>query len=375
MFRSKEFSRPQLIACLLAVGLLWFAGCSGRTGEMRPGDMARIQGAGATFPYPLYQKWLSEYGKLNSNIRIDYQSLGSGAGIKQIRARTIDFGASDAPMNDEDLQKTSGKLLHIPTVLGAVVVTYNLPGIDKPLLFSPAVLADIFLGKIKRWDDARIKAENPEVNLPAHDLIVVHRSDGSGTSAVFTEYLSKISPEWKEKVGAGTSPNWPVGLGGKGNEGVSGQVKQTPHTIGYVEYAYAAQNKLPIALLKNRAGNIVQPTLESVTAAAAESVATTPDDLRVSITDAAGANAYPISSYTYILVYQDQTNAAKGKSLVDFLWWALHDGKQFVEALHYAPLPAEIAKRAEAQLESMTANGKPLRNQPEVTAKQRPGNS
>ncbi|MEJ7712299.1 MAG: phosphate ABC transporter substrate-binding protein PstS [Pyrinomonadaceae bacterium] len=354
--------------CLLVVSLPLF-GCSGnREGSSggdnpQPGAVARVQGAGATFPNPLYQKWLSEYGKLNDNIRIDYQSIGSGGGIKQIQARTVDFGATDVPMSDEDLQKTQGKLLHIPTVAGAVVITYNVPGIEKPLHFSSEVLADIFLGKIKRWDDARLKADNPGVNLPAENITVVHRSDGSGTSAVFTDYLSKISPEWKQKVGSGASPNWPTGLGGKGNEGVAGQVKQTPHTIGYVEYIYAAQNKLPIGLIKNRAGNIVEPTLEAVTAAAAESVASTPEDLRVSITDASGAGAYPISSYTYMLVYQDQKDAVKGKALIDFLWWALHDGEKFAVELKYAPLPAEIVKKAEAQINSITSGGKPLRGQ------------
>jgi phosphate transport system substrate-binding protein len=321
----------------------------------------RLQGAGATFPNPLYQKWLSEYGKLNPNVRMDYQSIGSGGGIKQIKEQTIDFGASDAPMKDEDLKSAPGEILHIPTVLGAVVLTYNLQGVPQRLRFSHDVIADIFLGKIKRWDDARIKADNEGVNLPATDITVVHRSDGSGTSAVFTDYLSKVSNEWKEKVGSGTSPNWPVGLGGKGNEGVTGQVKQTPNTIGYVELAYAVQNKLPVGIIKNKSGQFIEPTLEAVTAAAAESVATTPEDLRVSITDAAGAGAYPISSYTYILAYKDQKDAAKGKALVDFLWWGIHDGEKFAAAMQYAPLPPEIVKRAEAKIDSITSGGKPLR--------------
>jgi phosphate transport system substrate-binding protein len=341
--------------------------CSGERGGAGPGGGApaggtvRLQGAGATFPNPLYQKWLSEYGKANSAIRIDYQSIGSGGGIKQIKEQTVDFGATDAPMKDEDMKSAPGELLHIPTVLGAVVITYNLQGVTQPLRFSPDVIADIFLGKVKRWDDPRIKADNPGVNLPAADITVVHRSDGSGTSAVFTDYLSKVSPEWKEKVGSGTSPNWPVGLGGKGNEGVTGQVKQTPNTIGYVELAYAVQNKLPVALVKNASGNFVEPSLEAVTAAAAESLPTTPPDLRVSITNAGGANAYPISSYTYILAYKDQKNAAKGKALVDFLWWGIHDGEAFAKDLQYAPLPAEIVRRAEAQINSITSGGRPLR--------------
>ncbi|MFS8084012.1 MAG: phosphate ABC transporter substrate-binding protein PstS, partial [Acidobacteriota bacterium] len=251
--------------------------------------------------------------------------------------------------------------LHIPTVLGAVVITYNLTGIAQPLRFAPDVIADIFLGTIKKWNDPRIKADNAAANLPDTEITVVHRSDGSGTSAVFTDYLSKLSPTWKEKVGTGTSPNWPVGIGGKGNEGVTGQVKQTPNTIGYVELAYAAQNKLPAALIKNKAGSFVEPTIDAVTAAAAGSIATTPDDLRVSITDADGATAYPISSYTYILAYKAQTDATKGKTLVDFLWWGIHDGEKFAKDLQYAPLPAEIVKRAEAKINSITSEGKPLR--------------
>jgi phosphate transport system substrate-binding protein len=328
--------------------------CGGSSSEIR------LQGAGATFPNPLYQKWLSEYGKAHPNIKIDYQSIGSGGGIKQIQARTVDFGASDSPMKDEDLKAAPAEILHIPTVLGAVVITYNLSGVSQPLRFSPDVVADIFLGKIKKWSDARIKTDNANATLPDADITVVHRSDGSGTSAVFTDYLSKVSPEWKEKVGAGTSPNWPVGIGGKGNEGVTGQVKQTPNTIGYVELAYAVQNKLPVALLKNKSGNFIEPSIDAVTAAAAGALATTPEDLRVSITDSAGATAYPISSYTYVLAYKNQSDEAKGKALVDFLWWGIHDGESFAKDLQYAPLPAEIVKRAEAKINSITANGKSL---------------
>jgi phosphate transport system substrate-binding protein len=339
--------------------------CSGERGSAGPGGAAggavRLQGAGATFPNPLYQKWVSEYGKSHPDVRIDYQSIGSGGGIKQIKEQTVDFGATDSPMKDEDLKSAPGEILHIPTVLGAVVVTYNLQGVTQPLRFSPDVIADIFLGKVKRWDDPRIKADNPGATLPAADITVVHRSDGSGTSAVFTDYLQKVSPEWKEKVGSGTSPNWPVGLGGKGNEGVTGQVKQTPNTIGYVELAYAGQNKLPVALIKNASGNFVEPSLDAVTAAAAESLPTTPEHLRVSITNGGGANAYPISSYTYILAYKNQKDAGKGKALVDFLWWGIHDGEAFAKDLQYAPLPAEIVKRAEAQINSITSGGKPLR--------------
>jgi phosphate transport system substrate-binding protein len=321
----------------------------------------RLQGAGATFPNPLYQKWLSEYGKAHANVKIDYQSIGSGGGIKQIQSRTVDFGASDSPMKDEDLKAAPGEILHIPTVLGAVVITYNLSGVSQSLRFSPDVVADIFLGKVRKWSDARIKADNPNATLPDAEITVVHRSDGSGTSAVFTDYLSKVSPEWKERVGAGTSPNWPVGIGGKGNEGVTGQVKQTPNTIGYVELAYAVQNKLPVALLRNKSGNFIEPAIDTVTAAASGSLAATPEDLRVSITDSAGATAYPISSYTYILAYKNQSDEAKGKALVDFLWWGIHDGESFAKDLLYAPLPAEIVKRAEVKISSITANGKALR--------------
>jgi len=339
-----------------------FGACSpGNTPSTGSGGQINLQGAGATFPNPLYQKWLSEYGKLHPNVRIDYQSIGSGGGIKQIQALTVDFGASDSPMKDEDLKAAPGPILHIPTVLGAVVLTYNLTGINEPLRFSPEVIADIFLGKIKNWNDARIKADNPRANLSGSDITVVHRSDSSGTSAVFTDYLSKVSSEWKEKVGSGPAVSWPVGVGGKGNEAVTGQIKNTPNTIGYVELAYAAQNKLPVASIKNQAGEFIQPTLDAVTAAAAESLATTPEDLRVSITNAAGKGAYPISSYTYILVYKEQKDAAKGKALVDFLWWGIHDGESYARDLQYAPLPKEIVTRAEAKINAITFGGKPLR--------------
>jgi phosphate transport system substrate-binding protein len=341
-----------VVLSLLAV----LAGCKGSGG----GGAVFLHGAGATFPNPLYQKWMSEYGKLHPNVKIDYQSIGSGGGIKQIQSQTVDFGASDSPMKDEDLKAAPGEILHIPTVLGAVVLTYNVPGVSQQLHFAPDVITDIFLGKVKKWNDARLGKDNPGVTLPATDVVVVHRSDGSGTSAVFTEYLSKVSSEWKEKVGTGTSPNWPVGIGGKGNEGVTGQVKNTPNTIGYVELAYATQNNLPVALIKNKGGEFVSPTFNTVIAAAAESLSVTPEDLRVSITDPNGKAAYPISSYTYILVYKEQKDAAKGKALADFLWWGIHDGEQHAKDLLYAPLPPEIVKRAEAKIKSMTAGGTTL---------------
>jgi len=342
---------------LLTILTSSFVACTGSGG----GGEIRLQGAGATFPNPLYQKWLSEYGKQNANIKIDYQSIGSGGGIKQIQARTVDFGASDAPMTDAELKASPAELIHIPTVLGAVVITYNLQGIAKPLRFSPDVIADIFLGKITKWNDARIKADNADANLRSADITVVHRAEASGTSFVFTDYLAKVSADWKQKVGADKSPNWPVGQGGKGNEGVTGQIKQQPNTIGYVELAYAVQNKLPVALIKNAGGNFVEPSIDAVTAAAAASATTTPDDLRVSITNANGATAYPISSYTYVLVYRQQTDATKGKAVVDFLWWGIHDGEKFANDLQYAPLPDEIVKRAEAKIKSITAGGKALR--------------
>src|SRR3989442_283466 len=319
----KIITRGKITLALISLAALAIASCSGN-----PGSEIRLQGAGATFPNPLYQKWLSEYGKLHPNIKIDYQSIGSGGGIKEIQVRTIDFGASDSRMKDEDLKAAPGEILHVPTVLGAVVITYTLSGVSQPLHFSPDVVADIFMGKIKKWNDARIKADNADANLSDTDITVVHRSDGSGTSAVFTDYLSKISAEWKEKVGAGTSPNWPVGIGGKGNEGVTGQVKQTPNTIGYVELAYAVQNNLPTAPIKNKAGNFIEPTIDAVTAAAARSVATTPEELRVSITDAGGANPQSVFSYNYLLAHKNQTDATKKQGLGEFPLFGDHDREE-----------------------------------------------
>ena len=349
-------SISKITALAIAFLSVLLPGCSGGSN-----NEVRLQGAGATFPNPLYQKWLSEYGKTHASIKIDYQSIGSGGGIKQIQARTVDFGASDAPMTDAEMSASPAELIHIPTVLGAVVITYNLQGISSPLRFSPDVIADVFLGKITKWNDARIKADNADANLPEADITVVHRAESSGTSFVFSDYLSKVSADWKQKVGADKSPSWPVGQGGKGNEGVTGQIKQQPNTIGYVELAYAVQNKLPVGLIKNASGNFVDPSIEAVTAAAAGAAASTPEDLRVSITNANGANAYPISSYTYILVYKAQADATKGKALVDFLWWGIHDGESFARDLQYAPLPSEIVKRAEQKINSVAANGKPLR--------------
>ncbi|HEY9284807.1 MAG TPA: phosphate ABC transporter substrate-binding protein PstS [Pyrinomonadaceae bacterium] len=351
-----------LASLLCALALASACGPRGAGGPAGGGAQARVQGAGATFPAPLYFKWANEYKKINAAAAIDYQSTGSGAGVKQFSEGTIDFGATDMAMSDDELRKVQGEVVHVPTVLGAVVLTYNLAGVSQPLKFSPETVADIFLGKIKQWNDPRIAADNAGVQLPDTQIGVVHRSDGSGTSAVFTDYLSKVSPEWKEKVGTSKSPTWPTGQGGKGNEGVTGVIKQQPNTIGYVELVYAKQNRMPVALIKNSAGNFVEPSLDAITAAAAESVATTPADLRVSITNAAGAQAYPIASYTYVLLHKEQRDAAKGKALVEFLWWGLHDGAEHARSLDYAPLPADILRQVEAKLNAISSGGKPLRS-------------
>ncbi len=320
------------------------------------GEAKQLTGAGATFPAPLYTKWFSEYEKL-TGVKVNYQSIGSGGGIKSITDRTVDFGASDAPMTDEQLKAAKGEILHVPTALGAVVPTYNLQGLPKPIKFTPETLCGIFMGKIKKWSDPALKADNPELNLPDKDIIVVHRSDGSGTTYIWTDYLSTVCPEWKEKVGKGTSVNWPVGIGAKGNEGVSGEVRQNPNSIGYVELIYALQNKLPVGWVKNKAGKFIEPTLESVTAAAAGVAARIPPDLRVSIVDAEGENSYPVSGFTYLLVYKEQTDKAKAVALTRMMWWAIHDAQQYNAGLGYAPLPAEIIKLAEAKVESITVDG------------------
>lgn len=324
------------------------------------GPEVALNGAGATFPNPLYSKWFDQYNKLYPNVKINYQSIGSGGGIQQITAKTVDFGASDAPMKDDQLKAAPAELLHIPTVMGAVVVAYNLPGVETGLRLTPDALTGVFLGEVTKWNDPKITSENPNVQLPDQDIVVVHRSDGSGTTNIFTDYLSSVSETWKSKVGKGTSVNWPVGLGGKGNEGVAGQVKQTPGGIGYVELAYATQNKLPYAFIKNQAGEFVEPTLDSTTAAAAGSASTIPDDLRVSIVNAPGSGSYPIAGYTYLLIYKEQSDAIKGKTLVDFTWWAIHDGEGFAKDLLYAPLPKEIVQKVEAKLKGITYQGKPL---------------
>ena len=301
-----------------------------------------INGAGATFPYPIYSKWFDEYAKVDPSVRFNYQSIGSGGGQKQILAQTVDFGASDGPMSDENLAKAPGKLLHIPTVAGADVVAYNLPG-NPALKFDAETIAGIFLGQIKKWNDPKITTLNPGITLADQDIVVVHRSDGSGTTYIWTDYLSKISPEWKAKVGTNTSVNWPTGIGGKGNEGVAGQIKQTPGALGYVELIYAVQNKMPYAGVKNSAGNFMKPSIESITAALA--TADIPDDFRFSITNAPGADAYPIAGATWLLVYQQQKDAAKGKKLVEFLKWAAKDGEKMAKDLQYVPMPDNLQQR------------------------------
>ncbi len=350
-------SNKVIVVLLIAI----LAGTSCFSGRRGSGDAIKIQGAGSSLVNPLMQKWVSEYGNLNPDVRIDYQSIGSGGGIKQTKERTIQFGASDLVMSTADLQSAPGEIIHVPIILGAVVLTYNLEQVNEPLRFSPSTIADIFLGKITQWNDERIQADNPGVQLPAVPLTVVHRSDGSGTSAIFTNYLSKVSPEWKEKVGEGTSPAFPVGLGGKGNEGVTGQIKQTPNTIGYIELAYAVKNKMPVAQIKNKAGNFVVPTFETVTSAAADTIDETPDDLRASITDAAGENSYPISSYVYVILYRDQPDERLGRTLVDFLTWGINEGQRYAQPLYYSPLPQEMVKRASAKIALVSHNGVSLR--------------
>ncbi|OHE78072.1 MAG: phosphate ABC transporter substrate-binding protein PstS [Verrucomicrobia bacterium RIFCSPLOWO2_12_FULL_64_8] len=309
-----------------------------------------INGAGATFPYPIYSKWFDAYVKVDPSVRFNYQSIGSGGGQKQILAETVDFGASDGPMSDGNLAKAPRKLLHIPTVAGAVVVSYNVPGLSKLKLDGPT-LADIFLGKITKWNDPRIVAQNKGASLPGQDIVVVHRSDGSGTTYIFVDYLSHVSDEWKSKVGTNTSVRWPTGLGGKGNEGVAGQVKQVPGAIGYIELAYAMQNKLPYADMKNSSGHYITPSLDSVTEALA--TATIPDDFRFSMVNPPGAKSYPIAGATWLLVYQHQKDSARGRKLVEFLKWAYVEGEKMATSLDYAPLPENVVSRVMRRIDEI----------------------
>ena len=337
--------KPLNLGRKILTGVLLLVGVTATTSAQM-----MINGAGATFPYPIYSKWFDEYAKVDPSVRFNYQSIGSGGGQKQILAQTVDFGASDGPMSDDNLAKAPGKILHIPTVAGAVVVTYNLEG-NPMLKLDGETSAAIFLGKIKQWNDPKLASLNPGVKLPDKEIVVVHRSDGSGTTFIFTDYLSKMSPEWKTKVGNNTSVNWPTGIGGKGNEGVAGQVKQTPGALGYVELIYAIQNKMLYADLKNAAGEFVKPALESVTAALA--TADVPDDFRFSMTNAPGKDAYPIAGATWLLVYRDQKEAAKGKKLVEFLKWALTKGEAMANALDYAALPPALQQRVMRRIDEI----------------------
>ena len=311
-----------------------------------------LNGAGATFPYPMYSKWFSEYHKEHPDIEINYQSIGSGGGIRQVLAGTVDFGASDGPMTDAQLAEAKTKILHVPTVLGGVVPAYNVPGVTEEIKFTPDALAGIYLGKITNWNDKTIAGANPGLKFPDQPIIVVHRSDGSGTTYIFTDYLSKVSSEWQSSVGKGTSVKWPVGLGGKGNEGVSGVVRQMPGAIGYVELIYAVQNKIPYGSVRNAAGNFVKASLESVTAAAG-SMKSMPDDFRVSITNAPGKDAYPIASFTWLLIPAQSKDPAKGKILVDFLTWMVQDGQKMTAALTYAPLPENVAEKVKVEIKQV----------------------
>jgi phosphate transport system substrate-binding protein len=339
----------------LAFALTLIAALFGGTRDAR--CQLLINGAGATFPYPIYSQWFDVYAKDNPNVRFNYQSIGSGGGIKQLLSKTVDFGASDAPMNDEQLSKAPMKVLHFPTVLGAVVITYNIPGVTGSLKLTGPVIADIFLGKVTKWNDDAIAKLNPDQKLPDTSIVVCHRSDGSGTSYVFTDYLSKVSPEWSKQVGKATAVKWPTGLGGKGNEGVTALVQQTPGAIGYIELIYALQNKLPYADLKSHDGDWVKPSVETVTGAASGAAANIPSDFRVSITDAPGTSAYPISSFTYLLVYQQQADAAKGKAIKEFIKWMLSSGQQYAPKLSYAPLPAPVVSAEMVQLDKVAVSG------------------
>ncbi len=326
-------------------------------GNVALADPLSITGAGATFPYPIYSKWFDTYHKVHPDIEINYQSIGSGGGIRQITEGTVDFGATDGPMDDKALKGFSDKrgcnVLHFPTVLGGVVPIYNIPGVEGEIKFTPEALAGIYLGTITKWNDPVIAKDNADLKLPANTIVVVHRSDGSGTTYIWVDFLSKISNDWKEKVGVGTSVKWPVGLGGKGNEGVSGLVKQTPNAIGYVELIYALQNKMPYGSVKNAAGKFVKADLKSVTAAAAGAAKNMPEDFRVSITNPPGEDVYPIASFTWLLVPDQIKDEAKRKVIVDFLQWMLNQGQKTTESLQYAPLPKEVVEKEKKAIEKI----------------------
>lgn len=348
------------VIALLVLGTVLFSSCGKGDNKTSASDK-ELTGAGATFPYPLYSKMFDAYSK-DHGVKVNYQSVGSGAGIQQLQSKTVDFGASDAFMSNDELTKSPAPIVHIPICLGAVCVTYNVEG-NANLKITPDVLADIFMGKIKKWDDERIKKSNPDAKLPSADISVVHRSDGSGTSSIFTDYLSKVSADWKKDVGAGKSVNWPTGLGAKGNEGVGGLVKQTPGSIGYVELIYALQNNMSMAQLQNKKGNFVTPSLKSTNAAAN---VTLPEDTRISLTDSDSDDGYPIVSFTWILLYKDQNyngkTEGKAKEVINLVWWMIHDGQQFAEPLQYATLPSSAVKNAENLLKTVTFGDKKLLN-------------
>jgi phosphate transport system substrate-binding protein len=352
-FSARSLARAVVLAPLAAL-LACAPGDKGAGDSSAPSGVA-LNGAGATFPYPIYSKWFSTYAA-KTGVKINYQSIGSGGGVRQISEGTIDFGATDAPMSADEMSKaTGGAIMHIPTVIGMVTIAYNVPEITVPLKLTGETVADIFLGKIKKWDDPRIAATNPGVTLPSRDILVVHRAEGSGTTFVFTDYLSAVSPEWASGPGRGKDVQWPVGLGARGNEAVSAQVKQTPYAIGYIELAYAKQTGLPVAHIRNPAGQFVEPTPATATAAAEAAMASFGDttDYRVSIVNASGANAYPISSFTWLLVYRQQANATKGKQLTDFVRWALTEGESQAAELHYAPLPQTLVNKLLTRLDSI----------------------
>ncbi|MGE5175724.1 MAG: phosphate ABC transporter substrate-binding protein PstS [Hyphomicrobiales bacterium] len=322
-------------------------------------DQVNLTGAGATFPYPIYSKWFDMYHE-KTGVQINYQSIGSGGGIQQVKAGTVDFGASDAALSNVKLKDLPRPIVHFPTVAGAVALAYNVPAIKEPLKLTSAALAGIYLGKITKWNDPKIASSNPGVTLPAAPILVVHRSDGSGTTNIFTTYLSAVSPGWKELVGANTSVSWPAGVGGKGNEGVAGVINQTPNSIGYVELAYAKQNKFTVALLQNKAGHFIAPSLESTTAAAKGAAPLLAKDVRTPIVNSPDPQAYPIAGLTFLLVYKNMSDPAKAQALVNFIDWAMHDGQEQVEALDYARLPDSVVKVNEANLASLTVSGKPI---------------
>lgn len=342
---------------IFSIALLFLVSC-GKNDKVEAPKTSQLNGAGATFPYPLYSKWFNEYAKLNKDAKINYQSIGSGGGVKQITEGTVDFGASDSPMSTEEIEKANQKnnnsIIHIPTVIGSVVLTYNVPGIAKEIKLTPDAIVGIFMGTIKKWNDPKITKENPDLTLPDKDIIVCYRTDGSGTTYVFADFLGKVSEDWKTKVGVAKDVRFPVGQGGKGNEGVTGLVKQLEYSIGYVELVYALQNKLQYAYVKNADGEFVKPSLEALSKAAEQSVNEMPDDLRQSITNAKGKESYPISSYTYLLVYEKQKDQFKGKTLKEFLNWALTQGESFASELGYAPLPKVVIEKALQKVNKIT---------------------